>query len=334
MEQFLAPAHLDITQVFPGIVDSSMLTAYKSCQYKFYLTYIEHWKPKFESIHLVAGGAFAKGIEMARKAFYEQGKDAAESEAIGLAALISSYGDFQGPEGSVKSLDRMVGTLEFYLSNYPLGADGAEPITMSGGRRGIEFSFLEALDFRHPATGDPILYSGRSDMIASFAGGLYHFDEKTTSQLGAKWADQWDLRSQFTAYCWAGKRNGIEAQGAVVRGVSILKNKYETAQAITYRSDWEIEQWEELTYHLLEGMLTTWKAAKYRKNFDGSCTRSGNPWDRNLDVACNDYSGCPFRKVCKSRHPYEILETEFERRVWDPTRHKEIPIREWEEEFR
>ena len=334
MIDFIPPAGLDITPVFPGIVDSTMLSAFKSCQYKFYLTYVEHWKPKFESVHLVAGGAFAKGIEMARKAFYEQGGDRVEAEATGLRALITSYGDFQPPDGSPKSLDRMIGALEFYLASYPLGADGAEPITMPNGRRGIEFSFLEPLGIAHPATGDPILYSGRSDMIAEFAGGLYHFDEKTTSQLGGKWADQWDLRSQFTSYCWAGKRNGINAGGAIVRGISILKNKYETAQAITYRSDWEIEQWEELTYRLIEDMLETWREGRYKKNLDGSCTRAGNPWDRNLDAACNDYGGCPFRKVCKSRNPYEILAQDFERRVWDPTRHKEVPIAEWEAEFR
>jgi hypothetical protein len=327
-------AELGIVPVFPGVIDSSMLSAFRACPYKAYLSYIEHWKPKFESVHLVAGGAFAKGIEVARKEFFENGKSAQDSEAAGLRALIIAYDDFDCPSDSAKSLTRMVGALEFYLSNYPLGADGAEPITLPTGRRGIEFSFIEPLDISHPTTGDPLLYSGRADMVASFAGGVYCFDEKTTSQLGQKWGDQWDLRSQFTSYCWAGRRLRIPMQGAIVRGISILKTKYDTAQAITYRADWELDRWEDLMYRQLEKMLGFYKLQEYEKDLDGSCVRSGNPWDKNTDSACNDYGGCSFRKVCKAKNPYDILQQDFARRVWDPTQHKEIPIEEWEAEFK
>ena len=165
---------LGIVPVFPGVIDSSMLSAFRACPYKAYLSYIEHWKPKFESVHLVAGGAFAKGIEVARKEFFEKGADREAAEALGLSALISAYGNFDCPSDSAKSLSRMVGALEFYLSNYPLGNDGAEPITRAFGRRGIEFSFIEPLDLQHPTTGDPILYSGRADMVASLEIGRAH----------------------------------------------------------------------------------------------------------------------------------------------------------------
>ena len=323
-----------IVPLFPGIIDSSMLSAFRACPYKAYLSYIEHWKPKFESVHLVAGGAFAKGIEIARKEFFENGADRETAEALGLSALITAYGSFDCPSESAKSLPRMVGALGFYFSNYPLGNDGAEPITLPSGRRGIEFSFIEPLDIHHPTTGDPILFSGRADMVASFAGGTYCFDEKTTSQLGAKWSDQWDLRSQFTSYCWAGRRLGVPTQGAIVRGVSILKTKYETAQAITYRADWELDRWEELMYRQLRKMLDCYCQQEYDQDLDGSCVRGGNPWDRNTDSACNDYGGCAFRKVCKAKNPYEVLTQDFVRRVWDPVSHREVPIEIWEAEFK
>ena len=315
---------------FPHIVDSSMISAFRACPRKCQLQYLEHWKPREESVHLVAGGAFAKGIEIARRAFYEQGKSVQDSEALGLQALLSTYGDFDCPPDSAKSPERMAGALEFYYSNYPLGADGADPITTPSGRRGIEFSFAEALDIVHPTTGDPILFSGRADMIAEFAGGVFGFDEKTTSQLGAKWGGQWELRSQFTAYSWAGRRSGIPMQGTIVRGVSILKNKYETQQAITYRSDWEIDRWEKQLYRDLARMLELYNENYFDSNLDGSCVRAGNPWDRNDDTACNDYSGCPFRGVCKSKHPELLLEADFHKRIWDPMQHKELTVEEWE----
>lgn len=330
-------SRLNIIPRFPQVIDSSMLSAFRACPYKAYLNYFEHWHPKFPSVHLVAGGAFAKGIEVARKCFYEQGQNQEDSKAEGLMALINDYGLFECPADSPKSLERVTGALEYYLSVYPLGADGAEPITMANGRRGIEFSFAEALDLRHPTSGDPILYSGRADMIAEFAGGTFNFDEKTTTQLGAKWAQQWDLRSQFTSYCWAGRRVGMEMQGTIVRGVSILKNKYDTAQAITYRSEWELDRWEKLMYRQVNRMLDSWEESCYHiedscfdQDLDGACTRAGNPWDRSTDSSCNDYGGCQFRAVCKAKNPYDVLETDFSRRVWDPLKHKEVPIAEWE----
>ena len=52
--------------MFPHTFDSTMLSAFTSCPQKMFRTYVEHWKPKSESVHLIAGGAFAKGIEVAR----------------------------------------------------------------------------------------------------------------------------------------------------------------------------------------------------------------------------------------------------------------------------
>ena len=116
------------------------MSTFRACPRKAFLTYVEHWKSKNPSVHLVAGGAFASGIEAARKAFYVQGLSAAESEAAGMVALLQSYGDFVCPPESSKSLERMLGALEFYFAHYPLGADGAIPISLDGGGRGIEFS--------------------------------------------------------------------------------------------------------------------------------------------------------------------------------------------------
>ena len=204
-----------IRPMFPPTVDSTILSTFRACPQKFFRQYVEHWKPRAQSVHLIAGGAFASGIEAAREAFYVKGLPPADAEASGLTALIRHYGDFQCPADSAKSLERMCGALEFYFSMYPLGADGATPIVFADGRHGIEFSFAEPLDTVHPVTGDPILYTGRSDMIASRAGGTYVYDEKTTSSLGGQWARQWEMRSQFTGYIWAAAQQGIKINGAM-----------------------------------------------------------------------------------------------------------------------
>jgi hypothetical protein len=305
-----------VRPLFPHTVDSTILSAFRSCPQKFFRQYIEHWKPVQQSVHLVAGGAFASAIEVARTAFYVEGRSPADAEAAGLSALIAHYGDFDCPDDSAKSLERMCGAFEFYLFNYPLGADGATPITLPSGRRGIEFSFAEPLEVRHPVTGDPILYTGRSDMIAERYGtGIWIYDEKTTSSLGATWGRQWEMRSQFTGYSWAARRQGIKTAGAIVRGVSILKTKYDTLEVPTYRSDYEIDRWEAQVNRDILRMIRCWEEGY---------------WDWSLDGACTDYGGCSFVPVCKSSNPEEWLPAKFTQRVWEPLERRELSIAEYE----
>lgn len=288
---------------FPSVIDSSMLATYKSCPTKFFYNYILELKPRELSVHLHAGKSFARGLEVARRAFYEDGQSTEVAESLGLGALLEAYGDFQCPADSAKSAERTAGAYEYYFSNYPLNEEDSPPITMAGGRRGIEFTFAHPLPILHPITGDPLLYSGAMDAILSFAGGTYICDEKTTTQLGSSWSRQWDLRSQFTAYCWGAHEAGIKVDGALVRGVSILKTKYETQQAITYRPLWLINQWYVEMLDSINEIIECWKAGKWRHNFDS---------------ACADYGGCAFRDACRSENPTPYLETGFERRHWDP----------------
>lgn len=302
----------DVPAAFPTFFDSTMMSAAMSCRQKFFREYCENWKPKETSVHLHAGASFAAGLEAARTAFYVDRKSASESEALGLGTLLRHYGDFQCPADSAKSAERTAGAFEFYMDHYPLGGDGAEPITLPSGKRGIEISFSEPLPVAHPVTGDPLLYCGRLDMAAKFAQGLFVEDDKTTSQLGATWSKQWDLRSQFTGYCWGlWKAAGIKPNGVLVRGVSILKIKYDTQQAITYRHDWQIEEWFQKTIDLLEDLIRDWKRQYWRKS---------------LDHACNEYGGCSFKQSCMVQQPQTWLATYFERRLWNPITREEVKL--------
>ncbi len=288
---------------FPDAVDSSMLATFKSCPQLFKKVYIDCWKSKDPSVHLRAGGAFAHGIEAARTAFYVNGYDTDDAYALGVKALVEYYGDFECPPESAKSLERTAGALEFYFANYPLTHGDQDPITLPSGKRGIEFNFTHPLPILHPQSGDPLLYTGRMDAILNYAGGVFICDEKTASSLGATWSRQWDLRSQFTGYAWGCRESGIRTDGAIVRGVSILKTKYDTQQAITYRPEWQINRWYEETLEWIEDMILCWMDGK---------------WRFNLDHSCADYGGCGFRSACSSQDEQPWLETYFERRHWDP----------------
>lgn len=295
---------MTVEAMFPEAVDSTICSTAKSCWHKVFHEYFLNWKPKGLSIHLHAGAAFASGIEAAKQNFYVKGLSSEDSVALGLQALLTHYGDFECPPTSAKSAQRMAGALEFYFSNYPLGGDGAEPISLPGGRRGIEVSFAEPLPIAHPVTGNPILYVGRLDSAVHYAQGLYVEDDKTTSQLGALWGRQWDLRSQFRGYAWGlSKAAGVKPTGILVRGVAIRKQGYDTEQAITYCADWQIDEWFETTCDVVNEMVGRWKSGYWRKT---------------LDHACNDYGGCSLRAPCLSPNPEGHFDTHFEQRKWDP----------------
>jgi hypothetical protein len=289
---------------FPQVVDATMINEMRSCMRKMELAYMEHWKPEGESVHLHAGAAFARGLEVTRRSFYEKSFDAETSVAHGMLALLKAYGDFEPPEGTAKTPDRMAGALEAYFAEWPLDdARGAHPTLMPSGKHAIEFSFAQPLPYKHPVTGDPIIYAGRSDMICNFAEGIYVEDDKTATQLGDSWTRQWELRSQFTGYCWAARESGISVNGVLVRGLSILKTKYGTAQAITYRSAWEIDRWLGQVLRDLARLQRAWEEGYY---------------DFNLGEACASYGGCQFTNVCKSDDPDTWLPMYFERKRWDP----------------
>lgn len=288
---------------FPHVIDSSLMSAFRACPTKCYYEYFDHWKPRLQSVHLHAGAAYARGLEVARQAFYAEGLDEPLAIGKGLTALAQAYGDFQCPPDSAKSLERMLGALEFYFASYPMSTDAAVPITLPSGDRGIEFSFAEPIDITHPVSGDPLIYCGRFDMVVNFAGGVFGEDDKTTSSLGASWPKQWDLRSQFTAYTWGARRCDIPVNGFLIRGVSILKTKYDTLQAVTYRPEWMIDRWYRQLLSDVAKMKAMWNSGA---------------WDINLDESCNAYGGCLFKQPCLSLDPQPWLEGSFTRRRWDP----------------
>lgn len=297
---------------FPELIDASLLSAFKSCPELCRKVYFEHWKSTTPSVHLHAGGAFAHGCERTRRAFYEENKDAETSIAEGIGALLDFYGDFPCPDDSAKSATRMAGAFEFYWSNYPLDHE-IDPVILGSGTRAIEVSFAEPLPLIHPETGNPLLYCGRLDAILNYAGGRYITDEKTTTQLGASWSRQWDLRSQFTGYAWGAQRIGIKVDGALVRGISILKTKYDTQQAISYRPQWMIDRWYEEMIDWVRDMMVCYQTGKWRHNFDH---------------ACAEYGDCQFREVCSSQDEAPWLETHFERRAWNPLLRTETKLGE------
>lgn len=278
-----------------------------------YLAYMEHWKASAANVHLHAGSAFAKGCEVTRRVFYDLGGSPQDAIELGLEALLKAYGDFECPDDSAKSAPRLAEALAYFFDEaFPMTTDAARPMIMPSGKHAIEFSFAEPLEFLNPETSNPIIYAGRSDMIVEMAQGIFIEDDKTTSQLGSKWGNQWEMRGQFTGYSWAARKANIPVDGVLVRGVAILKKSFNHSQWLTNRPQWEIDRWYEQTLKDLKRMRDCWEMGY---------------WDYNLGESCNEYGGCVFNSICKKDNPEAWLPAYYHQRIWNPLTRTEEEVK-------
>ena len=296
------------TASFPEIVDSTMISAFSDCPLKWYREYCLKLGSDVPNIHLHAGGAFARAIEVVRRHYYEGGCSVQESIEKAFIEYIRYWGDFEAPQGSPKSFERMWQALMFYFEEYPLETDNIQPYELGDGKKGIEFTFAIPLPVMHPETKQPILYAGRADMLGYYNNLVAVIDEKTASALGASWANQWKMRGQFLGYCWAAQQHGIPATTAIIRGVGILKTKFTTVQVIQSYPQHLIDKW----YRTMIGKVDM-MAYYYNSNYSKGESR----FPMNFGNACSLYGGCFFTDLCQTNVPEEWY-GDYGVRNWNP----------------
>lgn len=290
---------------FPTALDNTTISTFRACAQKAFRAYFQHLHPRGRSIHLVAGGAFAKGLEAARNAFYRDGESPVQAMLQGVRALIHEWGDYPPFSDSHpnKSLDQMVLALVEALHHWPLGSDVIVPFEV-GSRNGVEFSFAVPLPGTcHPQTGEPILYTGRIDLLGIYGGALFCEDDKTTAALGPSWGRQWDLRSQFLGYSWALQEHDYPVAGTLVRGISPQKSGIKTAEVIIYQPPWKIDRWLKQTQRDVARMVECWREGY---------------WDYDFGDACTAFGGCAYAPLCNSQHPEQWIRSNYVRREWNP----------------
>lgn len=296
---------------FPIAVDNVMRTAWDACERKFLLAHIYNLRADEPSVHLVAGGAYAAGLEEARNEYFGKGnRDKANYLGKALLAAIHEWHNRYSTEDTMpdspKSLANVLMAILYYFETYPLETEWLTPLTKSDGSPAVEFTFALPTDVKHPETGMPILYAGRFDQFVDFKGEAALEDDKTASQLGNQWLISWSLDSQITGYVWAAKNSGYPMlKTAIIRGVSFLKTKFGHAQAIEYRTTYEVEQWH-------------WTLEENLKDMTARFKQGPDAFRKSLGQACKAYGGCPYVELCKRENWRDWIEPAFHVYVWDP----------------
>lgn len=290
---------------FPGKVDNTMVSEWVRCETAWMRAFVRNLHGMTPSIHLHAGAAFAKGLEVARISFHDLQKTVPEALRDGLQAIIVAYGNFvpQETRQGDKSLDNVIKAYDAYFQRYPLDTDVLQTFRAANGKLMVEFTFALPTEVINPSTGDPILYCGRFDRLAMRQDSLFVTDEKTATQLGEQWAAQWDLESQFTGYVYGARNYGYPVAGATLRGVGLLKTKITFAETTLHKGQWQLDRWWEQLHKKLRRMVAAYEA-----------------WDFELALAkgsCAAFGGCTFKIMCESPEPDRWL-NQFRIRKWDP----------------
>lgn len=288
---------------FPKFIDSTARREFTLCQQKFNYGTIRHLRKREDSIHLHFGGCLARGLEVTRKSFYGEKLSLIQSLAAGAQAIIETWGDFPPDDHGKKTLETCLLALYEYFKQYPPESDIIKPL-MFDGKPAVEFTFaLPIPDRFHPETGEPLLYSGRFDMLASYGKSVFVVDEKTASALGESWANQFKMSAQQIGYCWAANSFGYDAIGAIIRGIGILTYDITHSMSIINISQWQIDRWLNQLQRDVDSMIAAWQV---------------DEWDLAFDDACSNYGECPFLTLCQSRTPEKWIETHYKRVVWNP----------------
>lgn len=307
-----------MSAIFPEAIDNSMRKELVKCEMAAHYRYEMGLRSvDSQRVDLVAGGAFAKGLEVMRKAYYVA--DAQPSLALneGIQALYAAYGSFAPPAKSNKTADRMAGALAFYASECPLESSPYVPLVLPTGEHCIEVGFNFPISVTHPDTGKPLTYCGRFDMLARHkdTGEIWVVDEKTTSQMGEKWANQWILDSQMTGYVWGANRllaqhNMPErVKGAIINGIAIRLRDYEHGEFQAVRPDWMIDRWYDQMVQDVVDWRTAYRYGGHHMALDHACAYYNNP--------------CEFSPLCASRNPERLIEGSYQVVRWNPLTREE-----------
>jgi hypothetical protein len=290
---------------FPQVIDSSILTTY-ACPTKFFYQYCLNRHPARKSVHLHAGGAFAKGIETVRKAFYLENKPLDQALFDGFRAFTTYWGDYDqtgvSGTGQYKSFENMAMAMFDYFRQYDPRSDHIQPFIKKDGTPAVEFTFAIPLPINHPETGEPILYAGRCDMIGQMKKQVVLVDEKTAYSIATDWSTPFSMRGQFIGYTWAAKEFGIPASACAVRGISIQVKNIKHVEAIIQFPDHAIQSWHKEMLNKIESLITHWKNKDFPMSY-------GNE--------CGSFGGCSYLDLCKSANPDMWIDT-FDTRKWDP----------------
>jgi hypothetical protein len=329
---------LDLEQFpFPATIDNTMREEWWKCRHSFFRRHIQGLQhiplgapgeqPPDVNIHLHFGGALARGLEITRKSWTQDGKSNDQAMQDGAEALITAWGEAILPPPTTrneenKTLQSCLLAHQAYFREWPLD-DPMQKVATAEGQAIVEFSgALPIPGCYHPVTKEQLLYSGRFDGMLD-RGKLWGLDDKTTgSQVSSSaWRAQWQLNGQFTGYCWLAQGYGFRVSDFLVHGIQILKTDIRLAEVLCPRPAWMVEQWLGQLQADVKQMIVAYEVFILGLEVDGFIP--SHPFAQALGHACVSFNQpCQYlTDLCGQPNPDDWLDR-FRVERWNPLRRK------------
>lgn len=292
---------------FPAVIDNTMMKDWRRCPQYFMRKHCQGLQVKENeiSIDLHFGAAFAKGIEMGRRAYFDQRLPAIDAVDAATEAAAKFYGTRLAPPRSAKTLENLLDATCSYFRQWPLDEDNLVPV-----EEGIEHAFSFELPINHPVTGIPLRYCGSMDMLAidRERGDFVVVDEKTASRFSDAWFTQWDMDTQLTGYLYfvelCRKTANIDVLvKAQIRGTGIASTGITHVCANVWRTQHMLDLWHTQLIEDVCHMVACFTAFHFDYRMGNSCITYARP--------------CEYTRLCTSPNPESFIE-QYDVKFWNP----------------
>ena len=129
------------------------------------------------------------------------------------------------------------------------------------------------------------------------------------------------MRGQFFGYVWAAQQMGFPVNMTIVRGIAILKTKYNTLEVYnTQYPQYMLDRWEYNMKQKVKLFVSMYKAFEEQLRHNPGITPE-EFWPMSFGEACNSHGGpslpCAYRHLCILPNPALWYDT-YGDREWNP----------------
>ena len=287
--------------------DSTSLGALKKCPRLYYLTHVMGYVPRAQRVDLEFG-IFAHSTR--ERYYHARAQGAPHDKALDVALdylLRATWDARLGRPWSTTDANKnrltLVRSMVWYLDQF--AEDTLATLILGNGKPAVELSFRFETTYL-ARTGEPFQLAGHLDRAVVYNGAPKLSDLKTTKHtIDQKYREQFTPDNQFSLYDFAapivlGPRVD---PGIVVDAIQVAVTFTRMERFIVTRTQSQRDEWYDdlgMWLSMAEGFA---RAQRWPHN-DRNCFR------------------CDLRAVCRrppgSREQW--LASDYERRVWDPTR--------------
>lgn len=257
--------------------DYTMLSAFLRCRFYYYFRHVRHLVPKVTAAPLSFGKTWHSATEMLAK-----GRSLSESQKHFTTEYKNETKD------EVRTPERGALMLKVYEEKYR--------------KAPVKFLYTET-PFAIHLPGNSIL-CGRMDGIVEWRNGVYVFERKTASRLGATFFEKFELNYQIDAYCLGCTELVGACNGAIIDIARVCKPApkidVDFVRDIVSRTKDELVLAKRNIIEIAEDM-------------------QHGPLYQNKDACMLYYRKCQYHDLCMSGCDERVIRASYEIDKWDPS---------------